>query len=158
MNLLYRGSRDGFEADDFHRLCDKKDKTLTVIQTTKGYIFGGFTNQSWSSGDVWRHDNIAFLFSLVNKFNKPFLCNIVNYSKAQLSNPKAGPCFGGSKPYSSENCDIYISDKCNQNEKSSSKLNAYEISDDDLHDPNGFYLCDTNHFQVKEIEVFRFKK
>ena len=41
--LLWRGSRDGFGADDFHGRCDGHKNTLTLIQDTEGHIFGGFT-------------------------------------------------------------------------------------------------------------------
>jgi hypothetical protein len=41
--LLYRGSRDGFGASKFHEKCDNESNTLTLIETTKGFIFGGFT-------------------------------------------------------------------------------------------------------------------
>ena len=42
--LLYRGSRDGFGVDNFHRLCDNKGNTLTVVKSTKDNVFGGFTD------------------------------------------------------------------------------------------------------------------
>lgn len=34
--LLYRGSRDGFLAENFHFRCDGKNKTLTIIKTKEG--------------------------------------------------------------------------------------------------------------------------
>lgn len=46
--LIYRASRDGFSADDFHFKCDNVIKTLTLIQTQENFIFGGYTEQSWS--------------------------------------------------------------------------------------------------------------
>ena len=45
---LWRGTRDGFRAHNFHRLCDGQGKTLTVVKTTRGTIFGGFTDISWA--------------------------------------------------------------------------------------------------------------
>lgn len=33
MNLVWRGSRDGFTAAKFHGLCDKIGPTLTLIQS-----------------------------------------------------------------------------------------------------------------------------
>ena len=38
--LLYRGSLHGFGALDFHSRCDGVAKTLTVIKTKEGYLFG----------------------------------------------------------------------------------------------------------------------
>lgn len=48
-----RGTEDGFTAEQFHKLCDRKGPTLTVIRSgetgsiDKDYVFGGFTTQSW---------------------------------------------------------------------------------------------------------------
>ena len=48
--LLYRGTRDGFEARDFHSKCDGQSNTLTIVKA-KGseFVFGGFTSVSWYS-------------------------------------------------------------------------------------------------------------
>ncbi len=43
-SLLWRGSRDGFDITEFHKLCDGKANTVTVIKNTNGFIFGGFTS------------------------------------------------------------------------------------------------------------------
>ena len=42
--LLFRASRDGFEA--FHSKCDDKGPTVTVLQSGS-FIFGGFTEAEW---------------------------------------------------------------------------------------------------------------
>ena len=52
MKLLFRGSEDGFTAEKFHKLCDAKGPTLTVIKSERNYegkdfIFGGYTSLSW---------------------------------------------------------------------------------------------------------------
>jgi hypothetical protein len=47
--LLWRGSRDGFGADQFHRRWDGHANTLTQIEDTGGNIFGGFTPVGWES-------------------------------------------------------------------------------------------------------------
>lgn len=41
--LLYKATVDGWNVTDFHRLCDSKGPTVTLIQTTTGRICGGFT-------------------------------------------------------------------------------------------------------------------
>ena len=39
--LLYRGTRDGFGADDFHSKCDGRINTLTILKAHESsYIFG----------------------------------------------------------------------------------------------------------------------
>ena len=45
-NLLYRASRDGWGASNFHSCCDNKGPTLTVIKSGN-YIFGGYTEHEW---------------------------------------------------------------------------------------------------------------
>jgi hypothetical protein len=43
-SLLYRTTRDGFGAVDFHSKCDGKLNTLTILKASySSYIFGGFT-------------------------------------------------------------------------------------------------------------------
>lgn len=49
INLIYRGSRDGFLSKNFHNKCDYKGETLSIIKSTKGYIFGGYTKINWDS-------------------------------------------------------------------------------------------------------------
>jgi hypothetical protein len=40
--LLYRASVDGFRATDFHRKCDGKPNTVSIIKTTDDFVFGGW--------------------------------------------------------------------------------------------------------------------
>ena len=47
--LLYRASRNGWAAANFHSCCDNKGPTVTVVKNGK-YIFGGYTEQPWESG------------------------------------------------------------------------------------------------------------
>ena len=44
----WRAQRDGWAASTFHSNCDGKGPTVTIIQVGS-YIFGGYTDQSWSS-------------------------------------------------------------------------------------------------------------
>jgi hypothetical protein len=49
----------------FHRKCDGIPNTLSIIQTTKGYKFGGFIESEWNTKDGWVNDDEnAFMFSL----------------------------------------------------------------------------------------------
>jgi hypothetical protein len=65
--LLYRGSRDGFEASSFHEKCDKKGETVVIINSN-GQLFGGYTPNSWnSSGGHLADDSLkSFIFTLTN--------------------------------------------------------------------------------------------
>src|SRR3954451_20353748 len=50
--LLLRGSRDGFAAKTFHKLCDDKPKTVSIVKV-KGTneILGGYNPIIWKSKD-----------------------------------------------------------------------------------------------------------
>ena len=47
--LIYKMSKDGSSAKDFHKCCDNKGPTLTIIKTDGNKIFGGFTPLEWKS-------------------------------------------------------------------------------------------------------------
>ena len=64
-SLLYRGTRDGFLASDFHSHCDSKPNTLTIVQITNGNIFGGFTSAHWDLSSSWQFDNKALIWSYI---------------------------------------------------------------------------------------------
>jgi len=96
---IYRGSWDGHEPTDFHRKCDGVSPTLTIIKTDKSYIFGGFTEVPWESiaanrYEIWKFDEMAFIFSLVNKDNLPIKMKCTRPECAIYSCVNNGPTFG----------------------------------------------------------------
>jgi hypothetical protein len=105
LSLLYRGSRDGFGAADFHAKCDDKGATVTIVKSTEGYIFGGYSDQSWKSNDYcWKYSPRAFLFSMVNLAGlAPMKLPLIGESndKAMGCIPLYGPLFG-------DGCDLCI--------------------------------------------------
>lgn len=64
--MLYRGSRDGFESSQFHKLCDGVKHTISIFET-KGVQkkFGGYCDKDWGSanGSFIKSDN-TWIFSL----------------------------------------------------------------------------------------------
>lgn len=68
---IYDATTDGWEAKDFHRKSDNKRWTLIIVETTKDYIFGGFTTAKWhsSSSPYYKSSPHSFLFS-VNEGSK----------------------------------------------------------------------------------------
>ncbi len=94
--LIHRGTRDGFGTKDFHRECDGVAKTLTIVKTTNGNIFGGYTDLPWSSPIYLTYyvDNNAFIFSLVNAKNQPFIAMPKNNQDSICCYSKWGPIFG----------------------------------------------------------------
>lgn len=72
-NLLYKAVNDGFTGSAFHAKCDNKGPTVTIITSTEGYVFGGYSAVAWVSRDDFIADNSnqSFLFSLKNPRNEP---------------------------------------------------------------------------------------
>jgi hypothetical protein len=99
-SLLWRGSRNSFDARCFHNRCDKHPNTLTVILDTDGNIFGGFTPVKWESPTFGKYKGDpslkSFLFTLKNPHNVPAR-TIALKAEAQHAaiecNGLWGPCF-----------------------------------------------------------------
>ena len=47
--LLYRASRNGWAASNFHSCCDLKGPTVTVVKSSGNYVFRGYTEHQWES-------------------------------------------------------------------------------------------------------------
>ena len=46
LELLFRGTKDGMTANDFHKKCDNQGPTVSLIKNDKGDIFGGYASIS----------------------------------------------------------------------------------------------------------------
>jgi hypothetical protein len=147
--LLYRGSRDGFRASNFHGKCDNESNTLTLIETTKGFIFGGFTPLVWDSAtNGYKSDNSqkSFVFTLKNAGNiEPRTFKLSNGSNAIRCYPDRGPTFGGGH-------DFQVADNCTPNTSSCTNLGAGYVNDTGISGTADF--TGEQYFTVKEIEVF----
>lgn len=149
-SLIYRASRDGFTARDFHSKCDNIPKTLVIIKASNGNVFGGYTEASWSDNGLYKADSNSFLFSLINKNNKPIKIKISHGFEpyAIFCGANCGPTFGGGH-------DLFISDNPNSNSLSYSNLgHSYK------HPQYAFGSVESNtllavshYFQVADIEV-----
>ena len=94
---IYDAATDGWGAKDFHRYCDKRGWTLTIVETTKDFIFGGFTTEQWES--PWlvlksKRDPYSFLFS-VNEGSKYPIMSVD--TKAIICHSDWSACFGWSE-------------------------------------------------------------
>jgi hypothetical protein len=146
--LLWRGTRDGFHADQFHRRCDGHANTLTVIMDVGGYVFGGFTPLAWDSSSGYKQDPSlrSFLFSLKSpsgsqhqKFSLPSQTNAI------YCNSGYGPTFGGG-------FDIYVVNNSDGNTNSSANLGHTYTNHTGK--PATAVFTGSQHFRAKEIEVF----
>jgi hypothetical protein len=95
LGCVYKASRDGFSAVDFHKNCDGRGSGLVVILTKTGKTFGGFNPLGWESSDDYRNSNSAFLWHIQGK-------NVVRHNVLQGGNAAifdyatGGPQFGSS--------------------------------------------------------------
>ena len=66
---IFRATRDGWGADDFHRLCDDRGATLCLLQTEQDFMSAGFTSKAWASPekDTNVKDASACVFALTDK-------------------------------------------------------------------------------------------
>jgi hypothetical protein len=155
--LLWRGSRDGFGARDFHGRCDGHAPTLPLIQDTGWSVFGGFTPVAWESRKWNRKKGSenncqkadpnlkSFLFTLKNPRGFParrFALKAKGKDEAIYCNSSWGPHFN----------DMGVSDHCNANMNSYSCLGGRYANDTDLDGET--VLTGSWHFTGKEIEVF----
>jgi hypothetical protein len=121
---------------------------VTVILTTKDFIFGGFTPIPWDSSGSYKADNSqqSFLFSIKDCRNSaPRSFPLVNSSYAIYCHSSYGPRFGGGN-------DLLVADVCNENTKRFTYLGYGYRNDTGLNGNQVF--TGEQYFQVKEIEVF----
>jgi hypothetical protein len=159
--ILWRGSRDGFKAQEFHRRCDGHSNTLTVILDTKGNIFGGFTPVKWESrvwnwkageeSNTWKGDDSlnSFLFTLKNPHNFPAR----RFRLKEDQKHHAIGCRSGLGPRFGCRCNIAVSDECNTNlESHTAYFGSSYMNDTGLGGDTVF--TGSQYFRVNEIEVF----
>ena len=138
-NLLYKASQDKDNSSAFHKKCDSNQTTLILIETNKGYRFGGFTKRTWKGNGNEKLDNDAFIFTL----NKKKIYNVIKGKNAIGCYPICGPIFCGAfkiydNAFSKGGCTF------------TKGLNFETLEDFEL--TNG-----EEKFGVKEIEVYEIK-
>ena len=62
LECIYRASRDGWTARQFHQCCDVKGPCVVIATTDTGAQFGAFNPEGWCSDDDYRNNLNAFLF------------------------------------------------------------------------------------------------
>jgi hypothetical protein len=60
--LIYRESRDGFTAEDFHSRCDNKGETVIIVKSVTGKVYGGYTDISWKPPFSEYRNGNSFIF------------------------------------------------------------------------------------------------
>ena len=178
---LYRASKHGFAASAFHRRCDHKKNTLTVIKAN-GTVFGGFTSIPWEATNDGRavdqinpntkSNNITFTYFLEchsdiwrEKYNlikseKWDYCG--SHQASYAKNPcysvyhhkDCGPVFGY-RPCFDYNGDlaahILVGNDCDKNLNSRIDSFIGEHLSVRKHMTDSFFVSDYEVFQVSQI-------
>ena len=137
--LIFTASINGVSCDDFHKYCDGKGPTVTIVKGKNGHIFGGYVTVPFSSDCKSHYDDKAFLFSLTNmkkfpiKIKKQAVCHYSNW----------GPYIGYK-----DKCDLAIDSYCLKNKQSYCEPNSYEFERVDL------IGTSERNFGVEDYEVY----
>ena len=157
LQLLFRGSKDGFKAKTFHEKCDDIHDTVVIVRTDgeTNNTVAGYSHYRWNKPNNrnWVNDagKKAFLLQL-NRREKyvPQNENCLIYCYDGY-----GPTFGGGN-------DLCISDDCNSNNKSYSNFPStynFEGSNKIVNNQQSYtnFSGATNgyNFSVVDYEVFR---
>ncbi|GBB91293.1 hypothetical protein RclHR1_01850003 [Rhizophagus clarus] len=93
--LLFRGSRDGFNSRNFHKNCDNKPRTVTIIKVGgSSEILGGYNPLEWKSNDSFMTTKDSFIFSFDNSIGDYILSRVANENRAVFNSSDYGPSFG----------------------------------------------------------------
>ena len=143
IKLIYNATSHGDSIDEFHKKCDYKPNTLMIVQTSKGFKFGGFTSTGWNDNRGKEiYDKKAFCFSI--NLNKIY--NIIKPENAlHIQSDDGRPSFGTvsyvfilQNNFLSNNGNYVNKMKEYKGESISYEINGYE-----------------KDFKAKEVEVFQ---
>jgi len=101
--LLFDTSKEGSHASTFHDRCDGEGPTVTIVETTLGVMFGGYTDVSWASNNAMAADTDAFVFRL-RPSRLIFKMRSSSGANAIYRHSSYGPYFGSTAFYLSSNC------------------------------------------------------
>ena len=138
--LIYTASINGDDDKNFHKNCDGKGPTVTIVKSKNGYIFGGYLTVPFSYDRQSHYDDKAFLFSLTNMKKFPIKLKehaVFHYNKGW------GPYIGYK-----DKCDLAIKSECLSNKKSYCEPTSYEFERVDL---IGSY---EKNFEVEDYEIY----
>ena len=137
--LIFRASKHGDSGDNFHKICDGKGPTVTIVKGKNGHIFGGYVTVPFSSDRKSHYDENAFLFSLTNLKKIPI--KIKDQAVCHFSN--WGPYIGYK-----DHCDLAIDGGCLNNNGSYCDPKSYDFNRIDLIGTN------EKKFGVSDYEVY----
>lgn len=156
LQLIYRGSRDGSNAKEFHEKCDNQAPTLCLYKNEKGNIFGGYTTVQWTTpnGEKYFSDKDSFMFTLSNIYGiSPTKFPILNINRSIRINSNNGPTFGGN-PSNGGNPDLGVYSNYMEDDSYSGFPESYS---DILNKGYSIFtgIEKSHYFKIKEIEIFK---
>ena len=137
--LIFRASKNGDSSGSFHKICNGKGPSVTIVKGKNGHIFGGYVTVPFSSDNKSHYDENAFLFSLTNlkkipiKIKDQAVCHYSNWD----------PYIGYK-----DHCDLAIHDECLNNNGSYCAPKSYDFNRIDLIGTN------EKEFGVSDYEVY----
>ena len=89
--ILFDSSLNGDSAYEFHKRCDLKYNTISIVETTSGHRFGGYTSECFESPNEYfdKKDNLSFVFSL----DKMKIYDVIKGKYAISCDKNYGPYF-----------------------------------------------------------------
>jgi len=143
LKLLYRASIDGPSPQIFHKNCDEKGATVSLIKckssgASTSSVIGGFLDQSWHSRNTYTYSYGAFLFSLTpgaTPTKYPLLGS--GRERAFYGHRTSGLRFGGGH-------DLQTDD-----------FKAGTITQNSYSNANALRVNNQNQFTVEEVEIFQ---
>jgi len=152
LDLIYRGSKDGFSASSFHGKCDGKGATFTVIlaQSTKN-IFGGYFEASWAGSGSYS-SSTSWIYSLRNKTGQTVKLEPTSSTNNAYCNSSYGPTWGGGHDLHVNASMKSNSNYCNPNTYHKMATGFPTVTHDNS------LLAGAYNFTVDEIEVFKVTK
>jgi hypothetical protein len=145
--LIYKGSRDGFDSNAFHTRCNNQGPTMTIVLSNNNHLFGGYTSVAWTSSGSYGNDAQAFLFTLTNPHDIPctkYLVKPGNVGYAAYHNSGNGPTFGSGH-------DLYIVSNCHSSNSSINFPSGYN----DTTGKGSATFTGGSNFLTSDIEVFK---
>ena len=140
--LLFRKSKNGNYSSDFHKFCDNKGPTLSLIKIKNDIIIGGFTPLNWKNDkngkEVYDNSNQTFIFSL--KSMKKYDLIEPNKNAAIYNYSEYGPNFRIGN--------IRLDTNLNKGDSYSTPLCSF------IQDCQSELTGDEN-FETEELEVFQ---
>jgi hypothetical protein len=152
--LLFKATKDGFQASKFRQTCCNTIHSVTIVKSVQGYIFGGFNAAQWSTNNQYQFNQGCFLFS----FKAPSGNNAVKLDNngphhsnqySTYNGANYGPTFGGGH-------DLYICDNSNvQNQSYTNLGHSYSLPGYTYGQTNiQSWMAGSYNFTTAEIEVY----